>query len=152
MSDPNLLMQRQMQELQDGHEHLRKADVAAIYLPWTQRSLNPIALAASPAAWGDVGQPWGVNLIAFYVSVFVQTTNNATNFWVVRLVDTAGTVLARIDTNSPVATANTWTRYVDTVIVQPSASNVTLTITATATLSPGAIFVVPALALLRTGN
>lgn len=127
-------------------------EVPPLYLPFAQRILNPFPLASSGGAWGETSQPWEVNLLAFTVSVFVQTTNNATNFWIIRLLDTAGTVLARVDTNSPVATPGVWTRYVDTSIVQPSAANATLTITATAALSPGAIFIVPALALLRTGN
>lgn len=152
MSDPNLTTQRQLLTLETGHERLRKADVPLLYLPWTQRILNPFPLASSGGAWGDMGQPWSVNLLAFTVSVFVQTTNDAANFWVIRLINTAGTVLARVDTNSPVATPGVWTRYIDTTITQPAAANVTLTITCTATLSPGAIFIAPALALLRTGN
>lgn len=127
-------------------------EVPPLYLPWAQRVLNPFPLASSGGTWGDMGQPWGVNLLAFFVSVHVSATNNATNFWIIRLLDTAGTVLARIDTNSPVATPNVWTRFSDTSITQPAASNVALFITLTATLSPGAISIDPALALLRTGD
>ena len=35
MSDPNLLTQRQIQELQDGHERLRKADVPGVAMTYT---------------------------------------------------------------------------------------------------------------------
>jgi hypothetical protein len=144
-----------LRRMQADDARLRQTEtkeVPPLYLPWAQRIVNPFPLASSGAAWGDMGQPWGVNLLAFYVSVFVQTTNNATNFWIIRLLDTTGAVLARVDTNSPVATPGVWTRYADTVLVQPAAANAALTITCTAALSPGAIFIAPALALLRTGN
>ena len=67
MSDINLSVQRQIQALQDELERLRKADVAALYLPWTQRALNPLAATAT---WGDMGQPWPRTLLAFYASVY----------------------------------------------------------------------------------
>lgn len=147
MSDPYIARDQAR-----GLEQTRTIERAPLYLPWSQRVLNAFPLASSGGVWGDQGQPWSVNLLAFYVTVLVVGTNNATNFWIIRLLDTAGTVLARIDTNSPVATANVWTRYADTSITQPPASNAALLITLTATLSPGAIFITPALALLRTGN
>ena len=151
MSDPNLAIQRQIQSLNDGHERLRKADVPAIYLPWTQRVLNPFPLASSGAAWGETGQPWAVNVLAFYCTVFVATTNNGTKFWALTLIDSAGTTLATLSTASGVS-ADTYTRLSTTAITQPSAGNARLAIRATATLSPGAIYIMPALALLRTGN
>ena len=150
MSDPNLVIQRQIQDLQDGHERLRKADVPAIYLPWSQRVLNSFPLASSGTAWGETAQPWEVYVLAWYVSVFVVTTNNGTNFWTLTLRDSASSVLATLDTST--IAANTWTRLSTAAITQPGASNTVFTLRPTATLSPGAIFIVPALALLRTGN
>ncbi len=150
MSDPNLLTQRQIQDLQDGHERLRKADVPSIYLPWSQRVLNPFPLASSGGVWGDIGQPWGATLLAFNVSVFVATTNNGANFWTLTLTDAAASVLASITTSA--IAANTVTRLSTTAFTQPGVSNASLSIIATATLAPGAIFIWPALALLRTGN
>ncbi len=35
MSDPNLITQRQIQALEDGHERLRKADVPGVQGTWT---------------------------------------------------------------------------------------------------------------------
>ncbi len=40
MSDPNLLTQRQIQDLQDGHERLRKADVAGVTTTYTPTYLG----------------------------------------------------------------------------------------------------------------
>ena len=150
MSDPNLTTQRQIQALQDSQERLRKADVTAIYLPWTQRVLNPFPLASSGGVWGDQGQPWSVTLLRFTVSVFVSTTNNGTNFWTLDLIDPASTLLCQITTAA--ISASTWTRLTSTTFVQPGTSNPTISFRLTATLSPGQIFVAPALALLRTGN
>src|SRR5687767_13260183 len=149
MSDPNLSMQRQVRELHDTLEALRKADVPALYLPWTQRVLNSFPLASSAASWGESAQPWDVYALAWYVSVFVVTTNNGTNFWTLTLRDDAAGVLATISTAA--IAANTWTRLSTTTITQPGATNTAFTLRPTATLSPGAIFIVPALALLRTG-
>jgi len=120
-----------------------------LYLPWTQRILNPFPLASSGGNWGDSGQPWAVNLLAFYCSVFVATTNNGTNFWTVALTDTAGTTLASFTTAA--IAANTYARFAPAISVQPGASNIALAIKATATLNPGAIYIFPAVAVLRTG-
>lgn len=131
-------------------EQTQVVERAPLYLPWTQRVLNPFPLASSGAAWGDSAQPWDVNVLAFYASVFVSTTNNATNFWTLELLDTIGTVLASFTTAA--IAANTYARLSDTTITQPASTNVAFRVRPTATLSPGAIFIMPAVALLRAGN
>lgn len=154
MSDPNLTIQRQIQALQDGHERLRKADVPALYLPWSQRILNPFPLASSGSTWGDCPQPWNNVPLAFYVSVDVLTTNNGTNFWTIELFSftaAAGSnLVASVNTSG--LTANVPARLSDTTVTAPGSTDVSYFIKATATLSPGSIFIFPALALLRTGN
>lgn len=125
-------------------------EVSPLYLPWAQRALNPFPLASSGGVWGDMGQPWAVNLLRFTVSVFVSTTNNGTNFWTLDLIDPAATLLCQITTAA--IAAGTWTRLSSVLFVQPSAANVVISLRLTATLAPGQIFVAPALALLRTGN
>lgn len=145
MSDPYTIRDQAR-----GLEQTRTIERAPLYLPWTQRVLNPFPLASSGAAWGDMAQPWAVNVLTFAVNVFVSTTNNATNFWTLELLDTAGSVLATVDTSG--IAANTYARLSDLTVTQPAASNVAFRIRPTATLSPGAIFIFPALALLRTGN
>ena len=151
MSDPNLTTQRQIQELQDGHERLRKADTTALYLPWAQRVLNPFPLASSGAAWGDSSLPWEVYMLAFYISVFVNGTNNGTNFWTIALVASpSSTTLASVTTSA--ISGSTFTRLSDVTITQPSSTDNWLQLVLTATLSPAAIFVTPAVALLRIGN
>lgn len=131
-------------------EQTQVIERAPLYLPWSQRVLNPFPLASSGAAWGDMPQSWAVNLLMFYCTVYVITTNNATNFWTVALVDNVGTVLASFTT---AAIANdVSTRFAAAISVQPSAANPRLAIVATATLAPGAIFIWPSVALLRTGN
>jgi hypothetical protein len=109
---------------------------------YAQRVLNPFPFASSGASAGEFPQ-FGTDMIitVFRAAVFVVTTNNATNFWTLTLRDTAAAVLATIDTSA--AAANTWVRIATAVITQPGASNVVLTVRPTATLTPGAIFVVP---------
>ena len=131
-------------------EQTQTIERAPLYLPWAQRALNSFPLASSGTSWGESVQPWEVNLLAWYVTVFVVTTNNGTNFWTLTLRDTAGSILATLSTSA--IAANTWTRLSTTTFTQPGASNVVFTLRPTATLSPGAVFIVPALALLRTGN
>lgn len=150
MSDPNLIIQRQIQATSDGLERLRKADVPALYLPWAQRVLNGFPLASSGAAWGEQALPWDVTVLAFYCTVFVSTTNNGTNFWTIALVDSSGGAVASVSTAA--IAANTWTRLSDLTITQPASGSPRLVIVPTATLSPGAIFIAPAVALLRMGN
>jgi len=124
-----------------------------IYLPWSQRVVNPFPLASSGAfAWGDQAQPWAVSLLAFYCSVRVQTTNNGTNFWTVALQDDAGNTLASFTTAAIAAATNVRFAVTGGSITQPGSTNTRLVILPTATLSPGAIFIAPAVALLRTGN
>lgn len=144
MSD--ILRQRQTQR-RIGQTEI--TEIPPLYLPWTQRVLNPFPLASSGGNWGDSGQPWAVNLLAFYCSVFVATTNNGTNFWTVALTDTAGTTLASFTTAA--IAANTYARFAPAISVQPAGSNIALAIKCTATLNPGAIYVFPATAMLRTG-
>lgn len=141
-----LSTQRQMRDIQERLERLEKSDIDAIRLSYAQRVLNPFPLASSGAGAGDFGQAEGVEILAFRVSVFVQTTNNGTNFWTISLVNTAASVLASVSTSA--IAAATWTRLVDTTITQPSSTNVVLTVIATATLSPGAIFIVPEVVVL----
>ena len=122
-----------------------------IYLPWSQRVLNPFPLASSGAAWGDLGQPWSINVLAFYVTVFVVTTNNGTNYWTINVVShPSTTTLASVNTSA--IAANTGVRLSDTTITQPASTDTWIELVPTATLSPGAIYLFPALALLRTGN
>lgn len=150
MSDPNLSTQRQIQALHDTLERLRKADVPALYLPWAQSTLNPFPLASSGGVWGNQAQPWAATVLAFSCTVFVLTTNDASNFWTVVLRDSAVTTIASFTTAG--IAANTLVRFTVTNIVQPLSSSPVLQIVPTATLSPGAIIIVPAVALLKTGN
>lgn len=122
-----------------------------IYLPWSQRVLNPFPLASSGGAICEQPQPWPVQILVFYCTVYVNTTNNGTNYWTIRLIDQAGSTLASFTTAA--IAANTFTRFEvsGSGITQPGSTNTDLAITATATLSPGSIYIVPAVALLITG-
>ncbi len=147
----SLDLDRRVRAIESLLEHLRKADVAGNYLPWSQRVLNPFPLASSGNVWGETPQPWEVSVLALYVSVFVNTTNNGTNFWTLDLItEPGGTTLASVSTAA--ASANTWTRLVDLSVTTPGSTNVALAIRPTATLSPGSIFIVPSLAVLKVGN
>lgn len=123
-------------------------DVPAIYLNWVQRSLNPIALGSSGVVAFESGMPFPTRPLAFYCSVFVATTNNATNFWTLDLIDSNSVVLATISTAA--IGANSWTRLEDLTVTAPSSSMTGLFIRPTATLSPGSIYMLPNVALLRT--
>ncbi len=122
-------------------------DIPALYLPWTQRVLNPFPLASSGNAWGDQAIPWPVRVLAFYVAVFVSTTNNGTNFWTIQLIDQGSNVMASMDTSGIPATS--WRRLQDLTITQSVGTNPEVGIVLTATLSPGSIYLCPALPLLR---
>lgn len=149
MSDDSYII-RQLKGLDRRIAQTEVKEVPPLYLPFAQRVLNPFPLASSGAAWGDQGQPWAVNILAFYCSVFVSTTNNATNFWTIVLANAAGVALASFTTAAIAAGA--WTRFaVTSGITQPATTNPVFVIIPTATLSPGAIHIVPAVALLRTG-
>lgn len=147
MSDP--YAQRDSAQRLDQTQTIERAP---LYLLWAQRTLNPFPLASSGGVWGDQAQPWAVNILAFYCEVFVLTTNNGTNFWTVELINQNDSLNIASFTTAAIA-ANTWTRFaVTTGITQPASTNVVLSIQLTATLSPGAIYIAPAVALLRTGN
>ncbi len=148
MSDPYLSKQRQIQALEDRLEVLRKSDVPPIFLPYAQRALNSVA---ATAALGDFAQPWEAYFLVYSVSVFVSTTNNGTNFWTIDLQDTTGAVIASVNTSSGV-TASTYTRLSDTTVTQPLSTNAMCIVVATKTLTPGALFAVPSVSVLRVGN
>lgn len=147
MTDINT--QRQIRDIQAQQSRTKTHDMTSLYLPWAQRAVNPFPLASSGGFWGESPQPWAMSVLAWYVSVFVATTNNGTNYWTLALVNSAGSTLATLATNA--ISANTWTRLSTTTITQPSTSNVTFSISATATLSPGSIFIVPVLECVRAG-
>ncbi len=148
MSDPYLSMQRQIQALEDRLEVLRKADVPPIFLPYAQRALNSVA---ATTAIGDFAQPWEAYYLVFSVTVFVATTNNGTNFWTIDLIDTTGATIASVNTSSGVS-ASTYTRLSDTTVTQPLSTNAMCNVIATKTLTPGALFAVPSVSVLRIGN
>ena len=148
MSDPYLTMQRQIQALEDRLEPLRKADITSVNLSYAQRTLNNVA---ATAALGDFAQPWEAYYLVFSVSVFVSTTNNGTNFWTLDLQDATGAVIATVNTSSGV-TASTWTRLSDTTVTQPLSTNAVCSLLATKTLTPGNLFAVPSVSVLRIGN
>ena len=134
-----------------GLEQTRTIERSPLYLPLSQRILNPFPLASSGLSWGDMPQPWSVNVLVYTITVYVVTTNNATNYWTIELRDALGvTLLATLNTSA--IAANTSTRLSTTTITQPAGANTWLTIIPTATLAPGAIYIWPAVALLRTGN
>lgn len=137
---------RQILAVQQQLESLRKADRPAIRLPYAQRTVNPFPLASSGGATGDFPQSSALTLAAFNVSVLVQTTNSAAQFWTVRLLDSAGSTLATF-TTAAIGPA-TPTRFSTTITAQPAASSAYMSITATATLAPGAIFIIPEVLVL----
>jgi hypothetical protein len=133
--------QRQFRATADRLERLEKPDVYALRLPYAQRVLNPFPLASSGGVPGDFPQSQAIEILAFRVSVLVSTTNTGAAFWTLTLVNTAAVVLASVSTSA--IGPNTWARLTDTTITQPATTNVDLAIIATATGSPGAIFIVP---------
>ena len=122
-----------------------------IYLPWSQRVLNPFPLASSGGVWGEMPQPWPVNVLAFYCTVFVSTTNNGTNFWTIAVFGAPSNTAIASVTTAAIA-ANTFSRLSDLTITQPASTDTEFYILCTATLSPGSLILHPAVALLRTGN
>lgn len=125
-------------------------EIPPIYLYPTQLLLIPVALAASPADFAFTPQPWPCVLLSNYCSTFVATTNNATNYWTIELYDVPGTLLANPNTSA--IAANTWTRLNSAVGAQPASTSARFYYKLIATGAPGAIHVVPTLAVLRTGN
>lgn len=148
MSDIDV--QRRLREIEHTLDRLITREVSALYLPWAQRVLNPFPLASSGNIWGEMTQPWAVTVLAFYCSVYVATTNNGTNYWTITLSSTpSGNAVASISTAA--IAANTFTRLSDLTITQPASTDVEFYITPTATGAPGAIYIVPAVELVRTG-
>lgn len=134
---------RRVARLEAALETTRATEPLAPRLPFAQRILNPFPLASSGGVFCDFPQSRAVVLLAFCVSVFVNGTNNGTNYWTIALINTAGTTLASVTTSAIGAT--TWTRLVASSITQPASANVALSVLLTATLSPGPIFLVPEL-------
>ncbi len=149
MSDQNELLRM----LYGNEARLKQTEVKEVpplYLPYAQRVVNPATTGGGTQAVGDFPQPWPVLHVAFYVSVFVVTTNNGTNFWTIELRDATNAVIASVTTAA--ASANTWTRLADTVITAPLTTNAVLSVVITPTLAPGNIYVVPSVAMIRTGT
>ena len=149
MSDP--YRQRDMAR---GLEQTRTIERSPLYLPWTQRILNPVTLAASPAFFADTPQPWNNLPLVFTCTVDVLVTNNGTNFWTIELYSftTAAALNLVASFTTAALTAAIPARLSDTSVTAPGSTDVAYILKATATLNPGSIFIFPALAVLRTGN
>lgn len=122
---------------------------ARISLPlvYAQRVLNPFPLASSGTAAGDLALPQDVTVQVWQPSAFVVTTNSGVNYWSLALTDSAGTTIATVTTAA--IAANTWARLSTTTIAsQPAAGAPGLTVRATATGSPGAIYLIPSVVAL----
>jgi hypothetical protein len=139
-----------IQSLEDAEKKRRKIEVPSLYLPWTQRVLNPFPLASSGLAWGDSCLPWAVRILAFYCSVYVNGVNNGTNYWTLNIV-AYPSVTAVASLNTSALAPNTFSRLSSLTIVQPASTDTWLSLLATITLNPGVIYINPAIALLRTG-
>lgn len=145
----DIRIMRRLDDLEAVVDRLKVRESGAIYLSFAQRALNPFPLASSGGVWGDIGQPWNMTVLTFYASVFISTTNDGSNFWTFTLISTAATTVASLSTAA--VAANTYTRLSTTIITQPASSNAAMSLILTATGSPGAIFIVPTLAVARTG-
>lgn len=144
------IMHQQLARTRQRVAHAEVAERPALYLPWSQRVLNPFPLASSGSAWGDTPQPWAVVVLSFDVTVNAGATSDGSNYWTLVLVDDAGSVLASLTTAA--VTAGVYTRLSTTTITQPGTSNARLGLRATATGTPGGIFLYPSVALLRSGS
>jgi len=147
MSEPLIKPNPMLKLLQDNNTRLKQTEtkeIPPLWLPYAQRALNPLA---ATAAAGDFAQPWPILAQVFYVTVFVQTTNNGTNFWTIDLQDTTGTVVATVNTSA--IAAGTWARLSDTTVTASATTNAELSVICTKTLAPGNLFVIPALSVLR---
>ena len=138
----NLDLLRHVHRIDDQVQQTLVVERIGVRLPYAQRALNPLALAAAPANVGDFPQSRPVTLLAWYTSVYVATTNNGANYWTLKLIDGLGTVLSTVNTSA--IAANTFTRLVAASATQPSSTNVALTVQATVGAgAPGAIYIVP---------
>jgi hypothetical protein len=123
--------------------------LARTVLPFAQRILNPFPLGSSGSQWGNAPQPWAISIQQIAASVFVDTTNNGSNFWTLTFQDSIGTTLATLSTAA--ISASTSTRLTAGSITQPNASSALILLSATATGSPGSIIILPAVSYVRTG-
>lgn len=114
-----------------------------IRLPYAQRILNPFPLASSGSAAGDFPQSRTVVILAALISVYVATTNNGSNYWTIDVKDLSGTTVASVTTAA--IAANVGARLAAASITQPVAGNALIFVQATATGSPGSIYIVPEL-------
>lgn len=113
--------------------------------PFTTLALGPHAATVTVGAFP---QAKTVLVLAFRVAIFVSTTNDGANFWTIALTTTAAATIASFTTAA--IAPNVWTRFaVTTGIVQPGAANVAMLVSATKTLAPGTIYVIPEVLLLE---
>lgn len=122
-------------------ERVRKVDISGDILTYAPAVLNPFPLASSGNNAGFFPQSRSVALLAFNVSVYVNTTNSGVAYWTIALLNDAGATLASVDTSA--LSSNTWTRLTDTSLTQPASTNTSYTLRLTATGSPGSIFITP---------
>ena len=141
---------RRLRAIEKTLDRLKTGETSGVFLPFSQRVLNPFPLASSGGQWGDMTQPAAAIVLGLYLSVFVVTTNNGTNFWTLDLTsDDGSTVLATLNTSA--VAANGWRRLSTTTITTPGSTNAVLSVRPTATLSPGSIYITAALAIAFTG-
>ena len=115
----------------------------AVRLPYAQRQLNPFPAASAPDFVGDFAQAAAIVPLQWRVTVYVATTNTASHYWTLSLIDASGTTRATLTTSA--LAANTWARLQTTTLTTPSASNPVLALQAAKTGAPGGIYIIPEL-------
>jgi len=110
--------------------------------PWS--SLNP--WSANPSEVGLSTVPRDCTVLKFAISTQVATTNDASNYWTIKLntlISGAFTVMATISTGTTPDTINTWAYHVTTTIspsVLVASTARVFYITASKTGAPGVLY------------
>ena len=141
MSDDILLQRTRTQKRR--LDQLASADRSGIRMPYAQRALNPFPFASSGNAFCDINRARDWTILAFLCGAYVATTNNGTNYWTIDLISLAGTVYATVNTSA--GAANTGLRLAAGSVTQPATGISWLVVRATATGTPGAIYILPEL-------
>lgn len=119
-----------------------------LMLPYAQRVLNPIGVATTTT--GEFALWVAMGLVEFRASVYVNGTNNGTNYWTINLLD--GTTAAVLATFNTLASAgSTWLRLSTTTFgAQPAGTVASINVQCVPTLAPGTLFIVPSVAAVIT--
>jgi hypothetical protein len=117
---------------------LQHTEIAQLYLPFAANVAQPIAATNT---LGIATVPRALSVVTFKIAALVITTNNASNYWTIKLVaQDGGLDITNATVNTSAVAADVWNVLTVTVGTSVASTYDAIYAYATKTLNPGSLY------------